>query len=159
MELTQKRLKELFFYNPVTGTFTRKSNKKVASNLHNGYIRMFVDNKEYRAHRLAWLYMTGVMPTGIVDHKNHNKSDNRWDNLREVTHQENCKNMPLYENNISGSIGIYWHKRDKHWVAFVHVDGRKKHLGCFKDKSDAIFARQKASAVHGFYVNHGKRVA
>jgi hypothetical protein len=159
MVLTQKRLKELFTYNPETGAFTRRSNKKVADSLHNGYIRMFIDNKEYLAHRLVWLYMTGDMPIGIVDHKNHNKSDNWWDNLRDVSHQENCKNMPQYESNSSGSTGIYWHKRDKCWTSFVHVDGKKRHLGCFKDKSDAVFARQQANEAYGFYTNHGKRAA
>lgn len=155
-QLAQKRLQELFTYEANTGIFIRKSTGKSAANIHNGYVRVGIENKEYRAHRLAWLYMTGVMPKGIVDHKNHNKSDNRWDNLREVTHHENCKNMPQYVNNSSGSTGIYFHKRDKRWIAFVYVNGKKKHLGCFKDKSNAISARQNANITYGFYENHGK---
>jgi len=156
-QLTQDRLMELFTYEPATGVFTRKSNGKIATSMHNGYVRIGIDYKEYRAHRLAFLYVTGAFPTGIIDHKNHNKSDNRWCNLREVTVQENSRNMSLYKNNHSDVTGVYWHKRDKHWIAFIHVDGDKKHLGCFKNKSDATKARKQANKVYCFHDNHGQR--
>ncbi len=155
-QLTQKRLQELFTYEADTGIFIRKSTRKVATSLHNGYVRIFIDYKEYRAHRLAYLYMTGEFPTGIVDHINHCKTDNRWSNLRVVSHQENCKNMSLYKTNRSGSVGIYFHSRDKIWTACIYVDGKKKHLGCFSNKDDAINARAQANIVHSYHLNHGK---
>ena len=155
-QLTQERLKELFTYEPTTGVFTRKSNGSVATNIHNGYVRIFIDYKEYRAHRLSYLYMTGEFPVSIVDHINHDKTDNRWSNLREVTHQENCKNMSLYKTNNSGTVGVYFHKRDKQWIACIYTDGKKKHLGCFKNKGDAISARVQASETYCYHENHGK---
>ena len=155
-QLTQKRLKELFNYEPAIGFFTRKSNGSVAKNIHNGYVRIFIDYKEYRAHRLAHLYMTGEFPAGIIDHINHVKTDNRWGNLRVVTHQENCKNMSLYETNCSGTPGVYFHKRDKQWIACVYVNGKKKHLGCFLNKDAAIHAREQANDLYGYHSNHGK---
>ncbi len=158
-QLTQKRLKNLFKYETITGLFTRKSNGKVSTSLHNGYVRICIDYKEYRAHRLAFLYMTGELPTGVVDHINHVKTDNRWENLRLVTHQENCKNMSLYKTNRSGSIGIYFHKRDKQWIASVYVNGKKKHLGCFSNKDAAIHAREQANNLYGYHSNHGNKVA
>ena len=158
-ELTQERLKALFTYEPTTGIFTKKSTGKQASNVHCGYIRIGIDYKEYRAHRLAYLYMTGKLPIDIVDHKNHNKADNRWSNLREATVKENSRNMSLYKSNSSDATGVYWHNRDQQWVSFIHVDGKKKHLGCFKDKEDAISAREQANINHGFHTNHGKLIA
>ena len=155
-QLTQKRLQELFTYEADTGIFIRKSTRKVATSLHNGYVRIFIDYKEYRAHRLAYLYITGEFPAGIIDHINHCKTDNRWSNLRVVSHQENCKNMSLYKTNRSGSVGIYFHSRDKIWTACVYVNGKKKHLGCFSNKDDAIAAREQANEAYGFHHNHGR---
>ncbi|KYJ87519.1 HNH endonuclease signature motif containing protein [Sulfurovum riftiae] len=158
-QLTQERLKALFLYDPTSGVFTRKKTGKSATNTHNGYIRIGIDYQEYYAHRLAFLYMLGEFPQGVVDHKNHVKIDNRWDNLRSVTIQENSKNTSLYSNNKSNMAGVYWHKRDKAWIACIHVDGKKKHLGCFKVKEDAIAARKKANHEYGFHNNHGQSVA
>ncbi len=155
-QLTQKRLQELFTYEADTGIFIRKSTRKPAANIHNGYVRVGIDYKEYRAHRLAYLYMTGEFPTGIVDHINHCKTDNRWSNLRVVSHQENCKNMSLYKTNHSGSIGVYFHSRDKIWTACIYADGKKKHLGCFSNKDAAIHAREQANNLYGYHSNHGK---
>ncbi len=155
-QLTQKRLKELYTYRPTTGIFTRKSNGKTANNIHNGYVRIFIDYKEYRAHRLAYLYMTGKMPQSAVDHINQDKSDNRWDNLRIVDHQKNARNLPRYTNNKSGSTGVYFHKRDKQWIAFIHVNGKKIHLGCFENQNDAKNARIAANDQFDFHSNHGQ---
>ncbi len=156
-QITQERLQELYSFEPETGIFTKKNTGKVASNVHNGYIRITIDYKEYRAHRLAYLYMTGKFPKDIVDHKNHIKSDNRWSNLRVVSHQENCKNFSMNKNNSSGENGVYWHARDKIWTAFIYLDSKKKHIGCFKNKEDAVSARTEANLKYGYYVNHGKK--
>lgn len=155
-QLTQERLKELFTYEPETGLFTRKSTNKIATSIHKGYVRIGIDYKDYRAHRLVFLHETGAFPTGIIDHINHSKTDNSWDNLRVVTHQENCKNMSLYKTNTSGSTGVYFHSRDEIWIACIYVDGKKKHLGCFSNKDDAINAREQANVVHSYHLNHGK---
>lgn len=45
------------------------------------------------AHRLAFLYMTGSYPTFEVDHFDRNKSNNAFDNLKDVTHKDNMKNV------------------------------------------------------------------
>ncbi len=158
-QLTQKRLKALFSYDPTSGNFTNRKTGKSATNIHNGYIRIGIDYKEYYAHRLVFLYMTGEFPQGVVDHKNHVKIDNRWNNLRSVTVQENSKNASLYCNNRSSMTGVYWHQRDQIWTACIHVNGKKKHLGCFKVKKDAIEARKKANLEYGFHKNHGQSVA
>lgn len=65
-----------------------------------GYVvgRIKVDGAAlwYRAHRVIWMSVNGEIPIGMeIDHKNHDRSDNRIENLRLVTPSEqmqNCNN-------------------------------------------------------------------
>jgi hypothetical protein len=100
--------------------------------------------------------MMGRFPEDQIDHINHDKADNRWINLMIVSCRDNSRNFPKYKNNTSGSTGISWHKRDKKWTASIYVDGRKVHLGAYKNKKDAIYARAAADVKYGFHLNHGK---
>ena len=88
-ELTAEHLRSQLHYDPATGVFTRKvatSNTvkvgDVAGNRHiDGYWEVSVLNKTYLAHKLAWLYVYGEMPSGRLTHINGDKSDNRIENL------------------------------------------------------------------------------
>ncbi|SRR6266446_2339189 len=87
--LTQERLKELLHYDPETGVFSwilkrpaYGGNKKRG---HEYVLINDVDGRDYRAARLAHLYMTGEWPKHKMDHINRIKDDNRWENLRDVT--------------------------------------------------------------------------
>lgn len=161
--LTQSRLKELLHYDPLTGLFTRliatSSSIKVGDIAGNkndkGYIRISVDNISYKAHRLAWLYMTGEFPENEIDHEDHIRSNNRWHNLSHVTTQENRKNISLRSNNTSGVTGVNWSKASKKWCAEINVDKVKKYLGLFLNKQDAIKARKAAEIEYCFHKNHG----
>ena len=95
-DLTAQRLREALHYDPETGVFTwatAVSSKTVpgarAGNQHiAGYFRIRLDGYSYKAHRLAWLYMTGAWPAECIDHINRNNSDNRFSILREATHKQ-----------------------------------------------------------------------
>ena len=119
------------------------------------YIVIRVLGVSHLAHRLAWLYMTGKFPDEFIDHENGQGRDNRWNNLRQVTHIENCKNSRLGLSNTSGAVGVHWCNRDKRWIAKICV--KKKHigLGYFTDIEDAIAARKAAEMEYGFHHNHG----
>ena len=85
--ITEARLKERLHYDPDTGIFTwlkmsrqPKRLGSVAGGRCDGYIQIYLDGLIYRAHRLAWLYMTGEWPVGYLDHKNGVRDDNRWCN-------------------------------------------------------------------------------
>ena len=87
--ITLQRLKELVSYDPETGIFTRKESStnrvKTGSevgwlDVSTGYVRIMLDRKTYRAHRLAWYYMTGD-DVQFIDHINRDRSDNRFSNL------------------------------------------------------------------------------
>lgn len=162
-KMTQKYLKSIIEYNQETGQFLSIVNRgkcKVGDNIgtigKDGYLVARIKGKNYSLQKLAWLFVYGVYPKNEIDHKNQIKKDNRIDNLRDITHKENCKNYPLYKNNKSGIIGVYWASEKNMWRARISVDGKRKSLGLFKEKADAIKARKDAEIKYGFYENHGK---
>lgn len=158
--LTQGKLKSLLNYSPETGLFhwlSEKQNSIQSGDLagwqdEQGYWRITIDGHDYRAHRLAWLYMHGVMPD-MVDHKNRNRSDNRASNLRQCNASQNAMNRKTQANNKSGVPGVIWNKREKKWKAFTKSNGKQISLGTYAEKDDAILARERhCQHAHGeFY--------
>lgn len=163
--ITQERLKELLHYCPVSGLFTwinPQSNRVGAGDRagcvnHHGYLTIGIDATRYRAARIAFLYMEGVMPDEFIDHINHNRLDDRWLNLRPVSHIENSRNHCSSKANTSGYTGVVWYKRDSCWQAKITVDYKTLHLGYFKDKDKAIGARKAANIKYGYHPNHGAK--
>jgi len=160
--LTQKRLKELFEYSPHTGLFLRlvavNYNAKkgyYAGSISGGYMAIRIDSALYLSHRLAWLYMTGEFPDNEIDHINHNKFDNRWINIRAVSHADNMRNQPIRKNNTSGLFGVYWTKRDKKWFVQIELPNKCINLGRYSSFFDAACARKSAEIKYGFHANHG----
>jgi hypothetical protein len=78
------------------------------------------------------------------DHGNRNKLDNRRENLRPCTQQENVRNGSLRQNNTSGFTGVSWSKSKNKWVAYITVDQVRIGLGLFDNKKDAIKTRLRA---------------
>lgn len=143
--LTQARLKELFDYSPETGVFTRKSavsqckaGDSAGSLDPIGYLRISVDGNPFWAHRLAWLYVTGSFPLGLIDHINRVKTDNRILNLRDVTQRENVANSGLSRKNTSGHKGVSWHKALGRWMVKAKKDGKNHYIGSSKDLAAAV---------------------
>lgn len=160
--LTQTLLKEKLNYDPITGIFTWKQGKyknkqagTVAGKLPNqGYIRININKKEYKAHRLAWLYMYGEFPPKHLDHINRNREDNSINNLRLATDSVNSKNQTIYKNNSTGFHGVTSH--GDRWRARINVNGKKIHLGVFDTIEEAAQCRKRAEQKYGFHKNHGK---
>jgi len=164
-ELTQAHLKSILHYNPSTGVFTWKCSigrvtfGKVAGRLHHdGYIVIGIDGKGYSAHRLAFLYMNGRMPSHHVDHINGTRNDNRWENLRAVAVGENHRNAKRQVRNKSGVTGVSWQKNMSKWQAYICLSKKQIHLGFFLEKDSAIEARKSAEIRYGFHPNHGREV-
>lgn len=143
--LTQARLKELLHYDPLTGVFTwlqargyRMAVGDIAGCIGaGGYVMISCDYHRYRAHRLAFLYMTGTFPSSDVDHKNGLRSDNRWSNIRNATRSENMQNIGgAQSNNKLGIVGVHFNKKAKKYQAMIQVHGKNKYLGLF-DTIDA----------------------
>lgn len=159
--LTQERLKELLHYDPETGAFVWKVNRgplkagAPAGTLNNGYIRIRVDKKLDYAHRLAWLYMTGESPEQHIDHRDGNRTNNKWVNLRLATLSENNRNVGLQRNNTSGAKGVT--RNGKHgWMAQVVHNRQHHYLGTFRSVAEAATAALRArNALHGEFANNG----
>ena len=157
-------LKELLKYDCETGDFTWK--KRLGGRMRigavagtqngNGYTQIMINRQVYRAHRLAWLYMTGKWPENDIDHINHDRTDNRWVNLREVTRTENLKNSSLRKRNTSGVCGVHWYEGRDKWQSYIAASGKRVHLGYFTDKFEAICARKSADNRYGYHENHGE---
>ena len=117
-----------------------------------GYRNVRVNGTLYRSHRVAWLLYYGEWPSGIIDHRNTTKADNRIDNLRDVTQLENQTNRSgPNKNNTSGFLGVRWYKAGSKWQAYIRTMGKRIHLGYFDDKDDAIAARRDAEIEFGFF--------
>ena len=142
--LTSKILKKVLLYNPETGIFYWKetANKKlkvgdIAGTRNNGYITIKVLGKQYKAHRLAFLYMIGEMPKHTIDHIDGNKQNNSWNNLRDVPHIVNCNNvLKCNRNSKTGLLGVT-DKGTGYFEAKIRILGKVKYLGHFKTKEEA----------------------
>lgn len=161
--LTQVRLKEQLHYEPRTGAFVWRvspSNNTPAGSVAgairpDGYRHIKIDSKLYKAHRLAWLYMTGSFPADQTDHIDHQRDNNTFSNLREANHTENGRNMSLRPTNTSGICGVYWDKRRQKWRAQIQVQGKQTYIGSYTNIQDAIDARRAAEEKYGYHQNHG----
>lgn len=163
--LTQQRLKEVLYYDKVGGNFywrhaTKRNAIKPwskAGTPHNkGYISIQLEGKRHQAHRLAWLYVNGAMPTQHIDHINGEKADNRFENLRHANNTTNHWNESTRSTNKSGHKGVWWHKQSRKWEAACRFNGKQIIVGRFERIQDAVEAVRKfREQHHGEYANHG----
>lgn len=155
--ITAETLRDLLDYDPETGEFRWRNctrphlNGKIAGTLNSdGYRVIRFAGQLHYGHRLAWLHQTGEWPEAEVDHRDLNKSNNRWNNLRQATHEENTSNGGLRNNNSSGHKGVYFNKRQQQWHASITVSGKSMHLGYFNDLDVAAASYAAASSkLHG----------
>lgn len=155
-ELTADTLRSVLHYDQETGIFTWKvstSNRVKVGAVAGcpdgrGYLMIRVQSRLYLAHRLAWLYVSGTWPTDQLDHVNRVRTDNRIENLREVTNKQNGQNKSKSSNNTSGHTGVYWHKSYSKWQACIKHNQKLIHLGYFTDIEDAIAARKAAEKLY-----------
>lgn len=153
--LTQKRVRELLDYDPETGLLRWKVNRSnvaagsVAGCEKRTYVMLSVDDTLYRAHRVIWLWMTGSWPKSFVDHKDLNKKNNAWGNLREATKSDNQANMPPSRANTSGLKGASRYrageKYGKPWQSSISKHGKTYHLGHFATAEQAHEAYMAAA--------------
>lgn len=96
-------------------------------------MRVMIRGRFYKAHRLAWVWMTGAWPEFELDHINLDKADNRFANLRQATHAENGSNRIPQSNNTSGYKAVNFSVRAKLWRARAKVRGKEIHLETLQD--------------------------
>lgn len=145
MILTTEQLKNALDYDPNTGVFLWKIRPSKAVKVGDiagctekriGYITIGIAKRIYKAHRLAWLYMHGEWPKGLIDHINGDKADNRIANLRDVFADGNSQNVRKpNRRNKSGFMGVIWFQNK--WRASMSVNGKSKWLGDYSTPEEA----------------------
>jgi len=149
---------EIFRYEPdgtiwwkeqITGKGRRrKMDKPVGCRRGAGYLHFGFKGKTYDVHKVIWEMHYGPVTPGMeIDHRNNIRHDNRIENLQELTNGDNSKKRLLSKNNKTGYRGVWFHKRNKKFVAQIKIDYEKKHLGCFDTAEEAYEAR-KAAELH-----------
>lgn len=150
--LTHSKLKALVDYDPLTGVFTRKViwgtrhklGEVVGSKDSYGYLKMMHQGIRYKMHRLAWFYMTEEWPELEIDHINGVPGDNRFGNLRHVTHQQNLANRAnITKTNKCGCVGVSYDKYRGKYRAYHTSHGKQTLIGRFDTLEDAILARKE----------------
>ena len=155
-ELTAEYLRSVLHYSPETGIFTRKISTAHRVKVGDaagcpgggGYLRIQLQGRRYKAHRLAWLYVYGEWPKDQLDHTNRIRTDNRIANLREVTNKQNGQNRSKPSNNTSGHPGVSWNKRISKWQAQIKHNYKDVYLGCFATIEEALSARKAAEKLY-----------
>ena len=150
--VTQQEIRTLMVYNAATGEATWVRGKwkghKVGTPLPSGYVQVRVKGRSYQLHRVIWLWMTGEWPVAQVDHKDGDRANNRWDNLRLATHTQNQWNTGTRSDNSSGFKGVTRPRGRTKWHAYINESGRRKFLGSYPTAEEAnqaaIAARQVA---------------
>lgn len=131
-------------YFPETGLFVWKvspgrkvpAGSMAGSISHWGYWVIRYRGRLYRAHRVAWLLMTGNWPAKDIDHRNGDRSDNRWNNLREATRAQNAANRIVRGKYPKG---VTLHRCGK-FQAQIKKNGKKHYLGLFHTAEGAATA-------------------
>ena len=155
--LTFSDVKDALDYNPETGIFTwsrtfgrTRIQGCVAGFIQkpSGYWVLRLKDKNYRAHRVAMLWMNGEWPAAnvLVDHINGNKLDNRFENLRVVSSGTNLRNVSSARktNMSSGLLGVSWSSKKEKFFAHIGINYKVYCLGYFDDKYVAQDAYKKA---------------
>lgn len=159
MTLTTDHLHAVLDYNAETGIFTwriacrgTKAGAKAGSKPNSdGYINICVNHLLYKAHRLAWQHVHGIVPPNQVDHINGDRADNRLCNLRLATNAENSQSRPVNGQGSSGLIGATWRADKSLWASEIMVGGRRHRLGYFDSRELAHVAYLHAKArLHKF---------
>jgi len=161
--MTKTDAHKFFKYNQKTGKLfwrNKTGNRAVpgteAGQINNaGYKIIGFKGKRYKAHQIIFMWMLGYFPKE-VDHEDHNRLNNKWNNLKDATRITNMKNISKRLDNKSGITGVSWDTEKQRWRAIINVNKKPKLLGRFTKKADAVLARQRAEIKYGYHPNHGK---
>lgn len=159
-DITGSLLEDHFRVNPATGEVwyqTRWGNWLEAGNrTWNGYyiLTYYACHVKIRLHHLVWCWVQGKWPSSEIDHINGNRSDNRIENLREVTVAQNRTNKKRQSNNKSG---FKWVSAfNGRFRAEIRRDGKRIYSSIHDTPEEAYLAAcEAAKALHGPFFNPG----
>ena len=155
-DISPEEVRNLFDYDRLTGALVWKKmlsmrampGKTAGCMDDQGRIKIGIRGKEYLAHRIIWVWMTGEWPEYEIDHRDEVKYNNRWNNLRKATPSQNHRNRGPNKNNTSGYKGVCYVAKRKCWIAGIKLNGYRHNLGSFTS----------AKAAHEAYCAAAKRL-
>ena len=138
------------------GNLIRKTGRvneigQIAGCVHKGkgYIHVKIKAKAFKAHRLVFLYHHGYLPE-CVDHIDGDKTNNKIENLRAATKEENCRNQKVRSTNKSGYKGVKWVEHCKKWQVEVCKNYKQLRFGMYEDLELAgLVAIEATELIHG----------
>jgi hypothetical protein len=145
--LTQKRLREIMHYDPEAGAFRWVSGRRrglQAGTLHDarGFLKAKINGRTYPLHHLAWLWMTGFLPSHDVVHIDGDRGNNAWSNLRAGTRTQG----DIYRQGLvprsAGAEGILLYAGRFH--ALIDTQPVRPNVGDFETLQEAVNARAYA---------------
>lgn len=151
-------MRGLFKYDPASGILIRASGPRKGRvprpDKTKGYLFVWINGANYPAHRVIWAIMTGQDPgTSLVDHRDRDRSNNRWDNLRLANDAESAHNSGLRSDNLTGFRGVCM-TRNGRFNAQIASAGKSIHIGNFATAVEASEAyRAQAIKLHGDFAN------
>lgn len=152
-----ERLTQLLRYDAATGVFTwrKKTGRQAAGSGAgsigpHGYRSISIDDRDYRAARLAWFYVHHQWPDPFVDHVNGKRADDRLENLRIATCAQNNSNSTTKNRKYPAPKGACFHKKSGKWMARIRVNKQYIYLGIYPTAELAAAAyREAAYKFHG----------
>lgn len=128
----------------------RFAGKEATSINGQSYRQVRLDAQMYLQHRIIWKWMTGEEPPPFIDHKDCDRSNNRWINLRSATKSEQNWNVGISVSNSSGYKGVS--RAHGRWRANIKIGNVQKHLGLFPTAEQAAAAYKLAARnLHGAF--------
>lgn len=106
----------------------------------NGGVFTSMNSKTVGLHRFV---MNLTDSNYVVDHINHDRTDNRKQNLRIVTQRDNMKNRSISKNNRTGRTGVRYVEKLKKYRVEIRIDGKKINGGLFSDFESAVKKREE----------------
>lgn len=159
--MTSQEVRQLFDYHQdghllwkIKSSFRTNIGDKAGSRNSQGYIQISYKAKKYKAHRLILMWH-GIELGDEVDHIDGNKTNNKIDNLRSVSKNQNQWNSKTRKDNVSGVKGVRWHKRDCKWAVSFRVNKKLHSFGYYDDLELAeLVANEARSSYHGQYARN-----
>lgn len=139
-------------YDSATGKLWRlhvhtSSYREVKGTNSEGYGRVYLHTKEYRAHHICWYLHYGIWPSKEIDHKNRIRDQNNIDNLRESTDAQQTNNL-----STQSKFGrcIWYKKRINRYEVCIRRNKQIIYVGVFKTPEEAIAARDNTEKELGY---------
>lgn len=158
--ITQDQLKKLFYYqdgnlyNKAKRSRTSLADQKAGAVNKQGRVYVKINGKSYLLHRLIFLYHHGWIPQ-MIDHKDTNPLNNKIENLRACSREQNNSNRAASKTNKLGIKGVYLHRDGVRYQVNVRANNKLHYGGLFNSLEEAkTKADTMRQSLHGEFARN-----